>query len=95
MLSKMGVFMARQELTAVYNAFDTNKDGQIQYEEFIGTLRVRFLFTSALINLFILDRYKWKEVSRCETCMAILERYQCKKRSTTEATKAILSLSTS
>lgn len=43
MLSKMGVFMARQELTAVYNAFDTNKDGQIQYEEFIGTLRVRIL----------------------------------------------------
>lgn len=40
MMSKMGVFLARQELTAVYNTFDANKDGQIHYEEFVNTLRV-------------------------------------------------------
>lgn len=40
MMSKLGVFLARQELTTVYNFFDANKDGHIQYEEFIGTLRV-------------------------------------------------------
>ena len=39
-ISKMGVFLARQELTAVYNQFDLNKDGMIQYEEFINVLRV-------------------------------------------------------
>ncbi len=39
-ISKIGVFLARQELTTVYNFFDKNKDGQIQYDEFIGTLRV-------------------------------------------------------
>jgi len=38
-MSKMGVFLARQELTAVYNQFDLNKDGNIQYEEFINVLR--------------------------------------------------------
>lgn len=41
-ISKIGVFLARQELTTVYNFFDKNKDGQIQYDEFIGTLRVSF-----------------------------------------------------
>ena len=40
MMSKIGVFLARQELTTVYNHFDVNKDGQIQYDEFINTLRV-------------------------------------------------------
>ena len=40
MMSKLGVFLARQELTTVYNHFDYNKDGEIQYEEFVGTLRV-------------------------------------------------------
>jgi Ca2+-binding EF-hand superfamily protein len=39
-MSKLGVFLARQELTTVYNHFDMNKDGKIQYDEFIGTLRV-------------------------------------------------------
>lgn len=40
MMSKLGVFLARQELTTVYNHFDFNKDGLISYEEFLGTLRV-------------------------------------------------------
>lgn len=40
MMSKLGVFLARQELTTVYNHFDTNRDGVIHYEEFIGALRV-------------------------------------------------------
>ena len=52
MMSKMGVFLARQELTTVYNVFDINKDGQIQYEEFVGTLRVRF-FTSISLTVVI------------------------------------------
>jgi len=39
-ISKLGIFLARQELTTVYNAFDLNKDGNIQYEEFISLLRV-------------------------------------------------------
>jgi Ca2+-binding EF-hand superfamily protein len=40
MMSKLGVFLARQELTTVYNHFDTNRDGAIHYDEFINTLRV-------------------------------------------------------
>lgn len=40
MMSKMGVFLARQELTTVYNHFDQNKDGNISYQEFLATLRV-------------------------------------------------------
>lgn len=39
-LAKIGVFLTTQELTTVYNNFDINKDGNIQYEEFINTLRV-------------------------------------------------------
>jgi len=39
-IAKLGIFLARQELTTVYNQFDTNKDGQIQYEEFLAQLRV-------------------------------------------------------
>jgi Ca2+-binding EF-hand superfamily protein len=39
-ISKLGIFLARQELTTVYNSFDLNKDGNIQYEEFISLLRV-------------------------------------------------------
>jgi Ca2+-binding EF-hand superfamily protein len=40
MISKIGVFMTTQELTAVYNQFDRNRDGQISYEEFLNTIRV-------------------------------------------------------
>ena len=40
MLSKLGVFMTTQELTAVYNQFDKNHDGHISYDEFINTIRV-------------------------------------------------------
>jgi Ca2+-binding EF-hand superfamily protein len=39
MLSKLGIFMTTQELTAVYNQFDKNHDGQISYDEFINTVR--------------------------------------------------------
>ena len=39
-ITKLGIFLATQELTTVYNHFDMNKDGMIQYDEFIGTLRV-------------------------------------------------------
>ena len=46
-LSKLGIFLARQELTAVYNAFDVNQDGKIQYDEFINVLRV---ITLAVFN---------------------------------------------
>ena len=31
MISKLGIFMTTQELTAVYNQFDRNRDGQISY----------------------------------------------------------------
>ena len=41
-LTKLGIFLKKQELTTVYNSFDTNKDGQINYEEFVNTLRVSF-----------------------------------------------------
>jgi Ca2+-binding EF-hand superfamily protein len=38
----LGIFLKKQELTTVYNSFDTNKDGHINYEEFVNTLRVSF-----------------------------------------------------
>lgn len=41
MVSKLGVFLTTQELTAVYNSFDKNRDGRIAYDEFIAALRVR------------------------------------------------------
>ncbi len=44
MLSKLGVFMTTQELTAVYNQFDKNRDGHISYEEFINTIRVNCIY---------------------------------------------------
>jgi len=39
-MSKLGVFLARQELRCVYDHFDLNKDGQISYGEFIQVLKV-------------------------------------------------------
>jgi len=39
MLSKLGIFMTTQELTAVYNQFDKNRDGHISYDEFINTVK--------------------------------------------------------
>lgn len=51
-LAKIGVFLTTQELTTVYNHFDVNKDGNIQYEEFINTLRVsRFRPIISLLRL--------------------------------------------
>ncbi len=38
-MAKIGVFLTRQELRTVYDHFDVNQDGQIQYEEFVNTLR--------------------------------------------------------
>jgi len=38
-LSKLGVFLARQELRVIYDNFDINKDGKIQYSELVQTLR--------------------------------------------------------
>lgn len=35
MLSKIGIFLTSQELRAVYNTYDENKDGRITYAEFI------------------------------------------------------------
>jgi Ca2+-binding EF-hand superfamily protein len=41
MISKLGIFMTTQELTAVYNQFDKNRDGKIAYDEFVATIKVR------------------------------------------------------
>ena len=40
-MSQLGVFLARQELRVIFDNFDTNKDGNIAYAEFVGVLRVR------------------------------------------------------
>jgi Ca2+-binding EF-hand superfamily protein len=39
LLSNLGVFLARQELRTVHDHFDTNKDGQVGYAEFVGCLK--------------------------------------------------------
>jgi len=39
-MSQLGVFLARQELRVIFDNFDTNKDGNIAYSEFLGVLRV-------------------------------------------------------
>lgn len=39
-LSKMGVFLARQELRCVFDQFDANKDGNVCYAEFVNVLKV-------------------------------------------------------
>ena len=41
-MSKLGVFLAKQELRVVYDTFDLNKDGMIQYSEFLNMLKVRY-----------------------------------------------------
>jgi len=38
-LSKLGVFLARQELRVVYDHFDMNKDGNVQYSELVAMLK--------------------------------------------------------
>lgn len=35
LLSKLGVFLTTQELRAVYDTYDSNKDGHISYADFI------------------------------------------------------------
>ena len=42
MMSKLGIFLATQEMRVVYDNFDANKDGMIQYSEFVNTLKVSF-----------------------------------------------------
>ena len=39
-MSKLGVFLARQELRVVFDHFDANKDGNICYSEFVNVLKV-------------------------------------------------------
>lgn len=39
MMSKLGVFLARQELRVVFDTFDVNKDGNIQWTEFVEGLK--------------------------------------------------------
>ena len=53
-MSKLGVFLSRQELRVVFDGFDTNKDGNIQWAEFIEGLKVRllpFILLSQLLSL--------------------------------------------
>jgi len=38
-MTKLGIFLATQELRCVYDNFDLNKDGQISYSEFIEVLK--------------------------------------------------------
>lgn len=40
-MSQLGVFLARQELRVVFDNFDSNKDGNIAYAEFVNVLKVR------------------------------------------------------
>ena len=49
MVAGLGAFLARQELRTVYDHFDTNKDGNIHYEEFVNTLRVRTIVAFDLL----------------------------------------------
>ena len=54
MMSKLGVFLTRQELRVVFDGFDVNKDGNIQWSEFIEGLKVRhlpFILLSQLLYL--------------------------------------------
>lgn len=40
LMKKIGIFLSTQELTAVYAVFDLNKDGRVNFPEFVQTLRV-------------------------------------------------------
>src|SRR3990167_6481657 len=40
LMKKIGIFLSTQELTAVYSVFDLNKDGRVNFPEFVQTLRV-------------------------------------------------------
>ena len=44
MMSKLGVFLTRQELRVVFDTFDANKDGNIQWAEFVEGLKVSFKY---------------------------------------------------
>ncbi len=47
-ISKLGIFLARQELTTIYNSFGSPGDGLVAYQEFIGILRVRTSLNKAI-----------------------------------------------
>ena len=55
-MSKLGVFLSRQELRVVFDGFDTNKDGNIQWTEFIEGLKVSYQPLSSS-NAGITDLY--------------------------------------
>lgn len=38
-LSRLGIFLTTQELRAIYDQYDTNKDGNIAYSEFVQLIR--------------------------------------------------------
>lgn len=40
MMSKLGVFLTRQELRVVFDTFDANKDGNIGWAELVEGLKV-------------------------------------------------------
>jgi Ca2+-binding EF-hand superfamily protein len=42
-MSKLGVFLARQELRVIFDAFDLNKDGSVCYGELVNALKVSLL----------------------------------------------------
>lgn len=44
MMSKLGVFLTRQELRVVFDNFDANKDGNIAWAEFVEGLKVSFKY---------------------------------------------------
>ena len=56
MMSKLGVFLSRQELRVVFDGFDSNKDGNIQWAEFIEGLKVRHLPFILLSQLLFFER---------------------------------------
>lgn len=48
-MSKLGVFLTRQELRVVFDTFDVNKDGNVQWTEFVEGLKVSFLGVSPIL----------------------------------------------
>ena len=51
MMSKLGVFLTRQELRVVFDTFDANKDGNIAWAEFVEGLKVSHYSPSGSVKL--------------------------------------------
>ena len=49
-MSKLGVFLTRQELRVVFDTFDANKDGNIAWAEFVEGLKVSLYSPSGLFS---------------------------------------------